>query len=235
MTPDHLTTADGRTVLRLERPLPHPPEKVFRALTTPAHLAAWFPSTVDVELRVGGAVVFDGGELHGVVTAYDPPRRFAFTWDTDHLDWEVRPAGGGSVLVLHHAFDDRYGAASFAAGWSACLAELAAALGTAGEPGDGVDVVTAHEEYVRAFDLDAPVVTDGTARVERQLTAPAERVRALLEPAEQGWDLVPGTGHGPRLVATAPAAEADRLRARVAEIAAACARAGHASPPAGHG
>jgi uncharacterized protein YndB with AHSA1/START domain len=232
VTPDSLTLRDGRTVLRLERPLPHPPEKVWRALTTPEHLARWFPSTVRLDLREGGEIVFDDGATRGVVTDLHPPRLFAFSWgDSDHLRWEVHPVDGGSLLVLHHAFTDHHGAASFATGWSACVEALAQAL--AGEdPAPTVDMTARHEEYVREFALDAPVIEGDTVRVERQLTAPADAARALLEPASLSggtvqWELVEGTGHGARLVAVAtgpfdvPATEAAAaLRARVQEIAA---------------
>ncbi|MFR9804495.1 SRPBCC family protein [Pseudonocardia sp. RS010] len=232
MTPDSLTLRDGRTVLRVERPLPHPPEKVWRALTTPEHLAQWFPSTVRLDLREGGEIVFDDGDTRGVVTALEPPRLFAFSWgDSDHLRWEVHPADGGSVLVLHHAFTDRFGAASFATGWSACVEGLSQVL-AGEEPAPTVDMTTRHEEYVRAFDLDAPRIEGDTVRIERQLTAPADAARPLLEPSGIAggpvrWDLVEGTGHGARLVAVAtgpfdvPLPEAARLlRARVQEIAA---------------
>ncbi|WP_433502266.1 SRPBCC family protein [Pseudonocardia halophobica] len=232
MTPDSLTLRDGRTVLRLERPLPHPPEKVWRALTTPEHLAQWFPSTVRLDLRQGGEIVFDDGDTRGVVTDLDPPRLFAFSWgDTDHLRWEVHPADDGSLLVLHHAFTDRYGAASFATGWSACIEGLSQVL-AGQDPAPSVDMTARHEEYVREFALDEPVLDGDTVRVERQLTASAEAARPLLEPAVVAggtvrWELVEGTGHGARLVAVAtgpfdlPVADAAAaLRASVQEIAA---------------
>ncbi|HKC74762.1 MAG TPA: SRPBCC domain-containing protein [Chloroflexota bacterium] len=38
---------DGRWQLRFTRKLAHPPEKVWRALTEPAHLAAWFPTDIE--------------------------------------------------------------------------------------------------------------------------------------------------------------------------------------------
>lgn len=237
MTPDALTLRDGRTVLRMERALPHPPEKVWRALTTPEHLAQWFPSTVRLDLREGGEIVFDDDGTRGEVTALDPPRLFAFTWgDTDHLRWEVRPAADGSLLVLHHSFTDTYGAASFATGWTACVEGLSQLL-SGQAPAPTGDAIARHEAYVRRFDLDAPVVTGDTIRVERQLTAPEETVRAHLGPATLDggtvrWELVAGTGHGARLVAVAtgpfdaPVPEvAGRLRSRVAEIAAASAAA----------
>lgn len=66
----------GRSVLRMERRLDHPPEKVWRAVTEPARLAEWFPTTVTPDLRPGGAVGFGFGPA-GAVTDLDPPRLFS--------------------------------------------------------------------------------------------------------------------------------------------------------------
>ena len=66
--PDTQRQPDGRTGERdaehRGRPLgaacraaaAHPPEKVLRALTEPAHLGQWFPSDVELDLTVGGKV-----------------------------------------------------------------------------------------------------------------------------------------------------------------------------------
>jgi uncharacterized protein YndB with AHSA1/START domain len=213
----HLTTTDGRSVLRMERRLAHLPERVWPALVEPDRLATWFPSGATIEPRVGGKVVFGfGGD--GVVTDLDPPRLIAFTWETDHLRFELRPDGDGSVLLLVHSFDDRAGAASFAAGWDTCLAVLD---GT--EPADHRVL---HERYVEELGLLAPVVT-GTAeawevRVERQLVHPADDVRAVLDGGP--WEFVEGTGHGARvrLVRTgAGAAERDRASRELPDAVAA--------------
>lgn len=150
----------------------------------------------------------------GTVTDIDPPRLFAFPWGGEHLRWEVHPDGEGSLLVLEHTFDDRPGAASFAAGWHTCIAALDLAL--AGMPGDpGVDHVALHEAYVAEFVLDAETVVDGRVRLQRQLTRPADvvwdvlaeqsppgavREGSVLEHEVPGgrlrWELVEGTGHG---------------------------------------
>lgn len=212
-----LSTADGRSVLRVQRRLRRPPEEVWPALVEPGRLAAWFPGGAAVEQRVGGAVVFgDGGD--GVVTDLDPPRLIAFTWETDHLRFELTPDGDGSLLVLLHTFDDRAGAASFAAGWDGCLDVL-----------DGApegDHEARHERYLVELDLLEPVVSgtveDWAVRFERQLLHPADRVwpplvssvdgaavRESREPAlleldlptgRERWELGEGTGHGARLV-----------------------------------
>jgi uncharacterized protein YndB with AHSA1/START domain len=221
MTQSMHTAAGGRSVLRMERRLAHPPEKVWRAVTEPKRLAEWFPTTVTPQLREGGAVEFGFGAA-GTVTDLDEPRLFAFTWGDDHLRWELHPDGDGTRLVLVHTFADRAGAASFAAGWHTCIAALGLALdGRAGED-PGVDHIALHERYVTEFGLDTPVVVGDSATIERQLTRPAEDVWKALEaeapagaardgdvleyPAPAGgrlrWDLREGTGHGPRLLLT---------------------------------
>jgi uncharacterized protein YndB with AHSA1/START domain len=40
-----LERRDETIAVRFTRLLPHPPEKVWRALTEAGHLAAWFPTT----------------------------------------------------------------------------------------------------------------------------------------------------------------------------------------------
>lgn len=181
MPPDLFLTLHGRPSVRVEREYPHPIAKVWQAVTTPAHLAQWFPSPVEVDLRPGGAIrfrAFEGGpSASGTVEVVDAPRRFTFTWGADRLTFELVSTGGGTAFALTHTFDDRYGAPSFATGWDLCLAGLRSVL--AGEPLPRPDRgIARHEELVHQFGLDRPEVTvsDGrwTVRVERQLTCPAE-------------------------------------------------------------
>lgn len=181
----------GRTALRMERRLAHPPGRVWDAITRPAHLAKWFPSEVSVDLRPGGEIGFrfpgdPGDGMSGKVTDVDEPRLFAFTWGEDHLRWEITPDGDGSRLSLVHTFGDRYGAASFASGWQVCVTALEQLL--AGGP---VDVErdtsgTLHEAYLARFEEltrgRVEETDDGGRRVrfERQLVRPAEVVWARL-------------------------------------------------------
>ena len=135
-----LTDQQGRAVLRFERTLRHPPERVWNALTDPAEHRSWHPTPFELEpAAVGGRVTYlPGGEAPempaGEVTEYDPPRILAHTWDEDLLRWELRPADDGCVLVLTHTFDDRFKAARDAAGWHVCLDALGATLEGAGPP-----------------------------------------------------------------------------------------------------
>jgi uncharacterized protein YndB with AHSA1/START domain len=225
---ENLTTEDGRCVLRMRRRLAHPPEKVWAALVEPDRLAEWFPATATPELRVGGVVEFGFGDP-GTVTDLDPPRLIAYTWGTDHLRWEVEPDGDGSVLTLWHSFDDRAGAASFAAGWDTCVAAMGLALaGRAGED-PGIDHVARHEQLISELGLDVAdteQTPDGwRVRFERQLSRPAEAVwpdlagawpdagavlvrdepKVLEQEVPDGrvrWELGEGTGQGARLTLT---------------------------------
>ena len=199
-----LQMTGGRSVLRLERTFGHPPQRVWEALTEPGHLARWFPSEVELEPRVGGAVrfVFRAGQApasEGVVTEFDPPRALAYTWFDDLLRWELHARDGACLLVFTHTFDDHAGAASFASGWDLCLAGMERVL--AGQPVDDMpDDGTLHESYVQRLGLGrgtAHDTDDGwVVRFERQLTRPAEEVWARLGGA--GTDTpVPG-GRVPR-------------------------------------
>jgi uncharacterized protein YndB with AHSA1/START domain len=183
-----LRTIEGRSVLRMERSLAHPPEKVWRVLTESAHLAQWFPSDVEMEPKAGGAVrfVFREGEAppsEGVVTEFDPPRVLAYTWFDNVLRYELHDRGGACLLVFTHTFDDRAGAASFASGWQLCfdgMEQLLDGRPVQVEPDRGA----LHEAYVRRFGLDAGMsqATDEGWRVrfERQLVRPIEEVWARL-------------------------------------------------------
>jgi uncharacterized protein YndB with AHSA1/START domain len=180
----------GRPTVRIERHYPHSIDKVWRAVTRPEHLSAWFPSPVEIDLRVGGVMRFtafgdDDGAI-GRVEALDPPRLLAFIWGADLLTFELVPTDDGTSFALTHSFDDRAGAASFATGWELCLGGLRHVL--AGEPVPPPDRgVARHEELVGEFGLDRPQVSecgDGwRVRYERQLTCPAP----------VAWDLWFGT------------------------------------------
>ena len=153
--------ADG--ALHFERRLPHPVEKVWRAVSEPAELAHWFPCAVEVgELRVGAPVRFvfpdevGGMEMDGEVTACEPPRRLAFTWGEDELRFELEPDGDGCLLRFTDVLGDQDKAARDAAGWEVCLARLGQSL--AGEEIRPPDWQGFYEEYERlGFPARAPI------------------------------------------------------------------------------
>lgn len=168
-----------RPAVRVVRQLEHPVDRVWTAVTSEEQLRHWFPGGAAVEQRVGGLVHFgeNGESGEGEVLECDPPRRLAFTWEEDRLTYELEPDAGGTLLTLTHDFDDRAGAASFAAGWEQCLDALACVL--AGKPLPAADhAVARHEQLVVEFGLDRPLVVHNDAgwhvRFERQLTGPTE-------------------------------------------------------------
>jgi uncharacterized protein YndB with AHSA1/START domain len=137
---------DGRFELRFERRLAHPVAKVWRAITEPEQLRAWFPAAVDMEPTPGAKLRFelpsDAQARHdipdadmvsyGEVTAVNPPRLLEYTWSGEVLRWELEPADDGCRLRFTNVFDDREIAAGDGAGWHVALE----ALGTVLEGGD---------------------------------------------------------------------------------------------------
>jgi uncharacterized protein YndB with AHSA1/START domain len=130
----------GRPAVRFERTYPHPIDRVWASVSEPGNLAHWFPSKVDIEPRVGGTIAFSGDsnieDSTGVVLAFDPPRRLAFSWGEDELHFELEALDSGSCrLVLINVLADRSAAARNAAGWTVCLGELDKVLDQ--QPHDG--------------------------------------------------------------------------------------------------
>jgi uncharacterized protein YndB with AHSA1/START domain len=121
-----LEHVDGRWELRFVRRLAHPPATVWRALTDPEHLAAWFPAAIEGEREAGAPLRFvfehgEGPDTEGEITVYDPPARFEFRWGEELLRFALEPDGDGCVLTFVDAFDELGKAARDGAGWHTCL------------------------------------------------------------------------------------------------------------------
>ena len=115
-----------RWELRFVRRLPHPPEKVWRALTEPEHLAAWFPSEIHGDRRPGAPLQFvftgdEGPATEGEMITYDPPSVLEYRWDKEILRFDLAPEGDGCILTFVDTFDELGKAARDGAGWHACL------------------------------------------------------------------------------------------------------------------
>ncbi len=103
--------------LILVRELRHSPEKVWRALTDPAHLREWAPFEADGDLGTVGATVNltwmgTGAALPTTVTRADAPEVLEY----GDIRWELEPFGGGTRLTLWHNIDRRF-ISWGAAGW----------------------------------------------------------------------------------------------------------------------
>jgi uncharacterized protein YndB with AHSA1/START domain len=125
-----LSERDGRAVLRFERVLAQPPERVWRALTARPELDAWHPTPFEIDaetltfIPTKGAPEMPAGRL----LACEEPRLLVHTWGEDELRWTLSPHEDGCLLTLEHTFDDRFKAARDGAGWHLCLRSLTAAL-----------------------------------------------------------------------------------------------------------
>jgi len=124
-----LEHTDAGPRLRFVRHLRHPPAKVWRAITEPEHLKAWFPQTVVLERWAPGASLrFEHpsapeATFSGEVLAFEPPRLLAFRWGTDviRLEVEAEAHGEGTKLTLLDTIEELGKAARDGAGWHTCL------------------------------------------------------------------------------------------------------------------
>jgi uncharacterized protein YndB with AHSA1/START domain len=133
--------------VRFERLLPGPVERVWAHLTDCAKLTGWYGDDSQIEPREGGAVRLMGGHIRGVVTRWEPHRKFAHTWNVfeDEVDESPYPesylsfaltAHGSEVALtlLHLPVLERFEAQN-QMGWHTFLDILGAALnGQAAEP-----------------------------------------------------------------------------------------------------
>ena len=109
---------DGeKWTLILVRELRHSPEKVWQALTDPAHLREWAPFDSDGSLNTVGTVtltwVGTGRPLETKVTRAEAPKLLEY----GDIRWELEAVtGGGTRLKLWHSIDRRF-IAWGAAGW----------------------------------------------------------------------------------------------------------------------
>jgi uncharacterized protein YndB with AHSA1/START domain len=114
-------------VLTFTRRLAHPLEKVWRAVSEPDHLAAWFPHEIVGERRAGASLrfVMTGGDgFDGEMLVFDPPTVMELLWGTDRLRIELQPDGAGTRLTLTDTFTELGKAARDATGWHECLDRL---------------------------------------------------------------------------------------------------------------
>ena len=153
-----LTRQGDRWTLTFTRKLAHPREKVWRAVTEPAHLAAWYPQEIVGERRAGAPLRFvsSAGEgFDGQMLVFDPPAVMEFTWGADLLRIELRADGAGTLLTLTDTFGDLGKAARDGAGWHECLDRLAADLDGAAPPPWGERWREVHPRYVTYLGPDA--------------------------------------------------------------------------------
>jgi uncharacterized protein YndB with AHSA1/START domain len=155
---------DGeKWTLILVRELRHSPEKVWQALTDPAHLREWAPFEVDGNLGAVGTTVKltwvgTPTSFDTKVTLADIPKLLEY----GDFRWELEPLGGGTRLTLWTSIDRRF-ISMGAAGWHISLDVLDRLL--SGTPISRIAGAEAmkfegwqrlNSEYAKLFGVEAP-------------------------------------------------------------------------------
>ena len=165
-TPGPASGAEGRKdgekwTLILVREVRHSPEKVWQALTDPAHLREWAPFVTDGNLDTVGTVnltwVGRPTPLETRVTRAEAPKALEY----GDIRWELEASGGGTRLTLWHSIDRRF-ISWGAAGWHISFDVLERYL--AGKPLGriaGPDAMKfgwqrLNAEYARQFGVETP-------------------------------------------------------------------------------
>lgn len=164
----------GRHVLRYERRLEHPVERVWAALTQPDELRGWLAAAEELDLREGGAISLrwlnvpddtrewedKGVEIpedhdmnvlvRGTVTRLEPPHLVEY--ETDQMGvmrWELRGDGAGCALTFTNVIElpDGHPPKQTLAGWHIHLDHLDEALA-----GQEIDWPNWTEKYMEQWE-----------------------------------------------------------------------------------
>jgi uncharacterized protein YndB with AHSA1/START domain len=131
------TVTETRTVV-VEREMPHPPEKLWRALTQPHLIEEWlmkndFAPTVGHRFKLRG----EWGVLDCEVLVVEPNKELAYTWNHVHDDpafnlqstvtFTLTPTAAGTRLRMEQSGfrpDQRQAFGGANAGWQQMFAKL---------------------------------------------------------------------------------------------------------------
>ncbi len=124
-------TAAVRSVV-VEREAPHPPEKIWRALTQPHLIEDWLMAN-DFEPVVGHRFNLRAawGQIDCEVTTVEPPKTLAYTWAARGLEsvvtWTLAPTSTGTRLRMEQSGflpDQEQAYRGATAGWHRFVAAL---------------------------------------------------------------------------------------------------------------
>ncbi len=133
----------GQTkTLVIEREIPHPTAKIWRALTEGPLIQQWLMSN-DFEPTVGHRFTFRStpvqgwdGIIHSEVLAVDPPTRLSYMWNSMGLDtvvlWTLTPTPSGTRLRMEQSgfrseTDAAFKGATY--GWNMFISKLEGVAG----------------------------------------------------------------------------------------------------------
>lgn len=101
------SVTETRTIT-LERDLPYPPEKIWRALTQPQLIEEWLMKN-DFQPEIGHSFALRGdwGSVACKVLEVEPQRRLAYSWEAHGLEsvvtWTLAPSASGSRLSMEQS------------------------------------------------------------------------------------------------------------------------------------
>ncbi len=114
--------------VKFERRSKRSADRLWRAITDSDELTKWMRYPIKVDLRRGGEFYADFSPedpIHGVITALDPGKVFAYSWGRSVVEWTVEPDGEGSKYTFIHQGLDRFdGDEGLYAGWHGFLDAL---------------------------------------------------------------------------------------------------------------
>jgi uncharacterized protein YndB with AHSA1/START domain len=125
------TSAETRTVV-VEREVPYPPEKIWRALTQPHLIEEWLMKN-DFQPVVGHRFDFraDWGSVDCQVRTVEPNKTLSYTWAAYGLEsvvtWTLTPTGTGTRLRMEQTGfrpDQQQAYMGAKAGWPRFFAAL---------------------------------------------------------------------------------------------------------------
>ena len=187
-------SADERTLV-LTRDYPHPIEKVWAAVSTPARIADWMGvewlGDEAAPLHEGAHFDYRFGnsemESRAHVLRYEPPHLIEHSWFENipphgRVRWALEEKQGGTRLTLTHFLPAFEEAPRTGAGWTMLLESLAKSLGDTPEP---VDWHRLRDQYARDFGAEATRDGRRTVHGDRQVIT---FDRVLRHPVEVVWD-----------------------------------------------
>ena len=134
-------THGSSRILRFERHLPHPIERVWAAITEPEQLVTWLAAATIIDLRLGGRVQLRwlntdehsnpaNVVMNATITQFDPPRLLEYRGDAHGtLRFELKEEASGCVLIFSNTFSTSHTRLRESlAGWHVHLDFLAESL-----------------------------------------------------------------------------------------------------------
>jgi uncharacterized protein YndB with AHSA1/START domain len=124
---ERLQNGQEKWTLVLVKQLRHSPEKVWQAITDPAHLREWAPFDADGNLGIVGAMVKlttvaapTTRVTETVITRAEAPELLEYKWGDFEMRWQLEAQAEGTRLTLWTNIGHRF-IAMGAAGWHICF------------------------------------------------------------------------------------------------------------------